>query len=64
MSRTLHAIDQWFTDFGRSMNIARSAEMRFREIQRLNTFSDHELEKMNLRRDQISSHVFRDVFSS
>lgn len=41
--------------------LARSAEARGQQIEALNAKTDEELAAMNLRRDDIVLHVFRDI---
>ena len=38
------------------------AQARARDVQRLHNMSDHQLRDMNVRREDIVRHVFRDVY--
>ncbi len=54
-------VADWFFAFGRAMYVARGAEERMRQIEKLNAKSDAELASLGLTREDIPSYVFRDI---
>ena len=55
-------ISDFFMSLLKAIDLAASANARMREMEHLNTRSDAQLEKMGLRREDISRHVFRDIY--
>ncbi len=55
------AIAAFFTNIIESSAMAQDAEARGAQIAALNAKTDVELTAMNLRRDEISGYVFRDL---
>ncbi|RLJ41536.1 hypothetical protein BCF46_2495 [Litoreibacter meonggei] len=55
-------VGDFFMSLLKAMDLAGSANARFREMEHLNTRSDAQLEKMGLRREEIAQHVFRDIY--
>ncbi|MDJ0630232.1 MAG: hypothetical protein QNJ44_18400 [Rhodobacter sp.] len=52
---------EWLASLGRSVFIARAAEARVHEMERLMAKSDAELAEIGLRREDVARHVFRDI---
>lgn len=48
---------------GRAIAMNSAAEARFREVTRLQSLSDAELNTLGIDRDRIVHHVFRDIYS-
>jgi len=47
---------------GQAMIVNRSLDARMAQIEKLQSKSDAELKELGLRRDQIATYVFRDLF--
>ncbi|MDJ0827121.1 MAG: DUF1127 domain-containing protein [Rhodobacter sp.] len=60
-SGLLARVGAWFAGLGRAVFVARAAEARVTEMERLTAMSDAELAKLGLRREDIARHVFRDI---
>lgn len=56
------AVAQLFARIGSALVSAAEANHRIKTVERLQAKSDAELAAMNLRREDIVRHVFRDVF--
>ena len=54
-------ISRFFAGVGRAMIVASSGEARLRTARALNAKTDEELAAMNLRRQDITAYVFRDL---
>jgi len=54
-------ISRFFAGIGRGMIAASSGEARLRTVNALNAKTDDELAAMNLRREDITAYVFRDL---
>ena len=55
-------VGDFFMSLFNSIDLAASANARIREMEHLNTRSDAQLEKMGLRREDITRYVFRDIY--
>lgn len=51
----------WFVAIGQAGFVSRGMEARMLKLQELQNKTDAELAKMGLRRDDLVSHVFRDI---
>jgi len=54
-------ISRFFAGVGRAMIVSSSGEARLRTARALNAKTDEELAAMNLRRQDITAYVFRDL---
>lgn len=54
-------ITKFMIALGHSAAMSAAAESRFRRMEALNAKSDEELAAMNLRREDITAYVFRDL---
>ncbi|MEL7098790.1 MAG: hypothetical protein AAGM84_08185 [Pseudomonadota bacterium] len=61
IDRVWTAIRNTFATIGASVNLAAAADARMAEIEALNAKSDAELARLGLSREEIPSHVFRDL---
>lgn len=55
-------VGAFFAGFGQSFSYASSAQVRFNRVQALQAKTDAELTELNIRRDEIVHHVFRDLY--
>jgi len=58
----LSRIVAFFASLGSSVTMAHSARVRFEQMQALQAKSDEELAAMNIKRDQIVTMVFKDLY--
>lgn len=56
-----HKISAFFTMVGRAMTMSSAMDARLKHVDALNAKSDAELAAMNLRREDITAYVFRDL---
>jgi hypothetical protein len=57
-----NAIGAFFANLGSSTTFAGSAQKRFDQVQMLQSKSDAELAALNIARDDIVHHVFKDLY--
>ncbi|MEM8801349.1 MAG: DUF1127 domain-containing protein [Pseudomonadota bacterium] len=58
----LFSVKKFFESLFLSMSVAASYDTRLNEIERLQRLSDEALASMDLKRDEIVRHVYRDLF--
>ena len=56
------SLREFAAKLGRAMIVNRSLDTRMARIEKLQSKSDEELKALGLRRDQIATYVFRDLF--
>lgn len=55
-------VGEFFAQLAKSFSLASAAEQRFEQVQRLQAKSDEELAAMNIRRSDIVTLVFKDLY--
>lgn len=60
--RVLGRIGRFFASIGESISLAAIARQRFETVQMLQSKSDAELARLNIKREEIVHHVFKDVY--
>ena len=56
-----HKVSAFFAMVGRAMTMSSAMDARLKRVEALNAKSDAELATMNLRREDITAYVFRDL---
>lgn len=56
------SVQAFFASFFAALSVNRDHEARFRQVQKLQSLSDADLDKLGLKRDEIVRHVFRELY--